>query len=112
MVAPFLKGALADKAIEIWGDGRVIGDGLHIADVADAVAAAQSDQGNATTFNIGSGSGTSLNALVRTLSEVLGKGLEVIHRAGRRFDLASNVHCCQRVRNELRWYPQSSLAEG
>ncbi len=112
VVAAFLQCALAGQAIEIWGDGTVIRDFLHVADVSSACSAALRYQGDASVFNIGSGSGTSLNELVRLLSELLDRELAVIHQPARSFDVKSNVLCCQRARQELRWQPSIGMGEG
>jgi UDP-glucose 4-epimerase len=112
VVAAFLERALAGQAIEIWGDGTVIRDFLHVADVSRACGAALAYQGDACVFNIGSGAGTSLNELVRLLSELLERELEVIHQPARCFDVKSNVLCCRRARQELNWQPAIGMAEG
>lgn len=112
VVAAFLKCALAGEPIEIWGDGTVIRDFLHVADVSRACGAALRYGGKECVFNIGSGAGTSLNALIGLLSELLGRELEVIHQPGRSFDVTSNVLCCQRARRELNWAPTIAMAEG
>jgi UDP-glucose 4-epimerase len=112
VVAAFLKCALAGQAIEIWGDGTVIRDFLHVDDVSRACGAALAYQGEASIFNIGSGAGTSLNALVHLLSELLNTKLEVIHQPARNFDVKSNVLCCRRARQELNWQPSIGMAEG
>ncbi|MFN9644985.1 MAG: NAD-dependent epimerase/dehydratase family protein [Cyanobacteriota bacterium] len=112
VVAAFLKRALAGEPIEIWGDGTVIRDFLHVADVSRACGAALRYEGKECVFNIGSGAGTSLNALIGLLSELLGRELEVIHQPGRSFDVKSNVLCCQRARRELNWAPTIAMAEG
>jgi len=112
VVAAFLKNALAGQAIEIWGDGTVIRDFLHVDDVSRACGAALAYRGEASIFNIGSGAGTSLNALVHLLSELLNTKLEVIHQPARNFDVKSNVLCCRRAREELKWQPSIGMAEG
>jgi UDP-glucose 4-epimerase len=112
VVAAFLKRALAGEPIEIWGDGSVIRDYLHISDVARAFSAALNYQGMGRVFNIGSGSGTSLNELVQILSELLEQDLDVIYQSAREFDVKSNVLCCERARQELGWQPEISMAAG
>ncbi|MFN9629856.1 MAG: NAD-dependent epimerase/dehydratase family protein [Cyanobacteriota bacterium] len=112
VVAAFLQRALTGQPIEIWGDGSVIRDFLYVADVTGAVAAALSYEGDASIFNIGSGSGISLSSLVEILAEVLGRKLEVIHQPARSFDVKSNVLCCQRAQDELGWRAVTSMADG
>jgi UDP-glucose 4-epimerase len=112
VVAAFLKCALTGAPIEIWGDGSVIRDYLHIADVAAAFRSALQYGGPESIFNIGSGTGLSLNALVAILSAELGRPLDVIYKPGRDFDVKSNVLCCRRARQDLQWQPQISMAAG
>jgi UDP-glucose 4-epimerase len=112
VVAAFLKRALAGEPIEIWGDGSVIRDYLHIADVAAAFSSALHYKGSDSIFNIGSGAGLSLNELVTILSAELGRKLEVIYKPGRDFDVKSNVLCCKRAQQELQWQPRISMAAG
>lgn len=112
VVAAFLKCASSGAPIEIWGDGSVIRDYLHIADVAAAFRSALHYRGPESIFNIGSGTGLSLNELVAILSAELGKKLEVVYKPGRDFDVKSNVLCCQRAQQHLHWQPKISMAEG
>lgn len=112
VVAAFLNCALSGQPIEIWGDGSVVRDYLHVDDVARAFAAALQHQGDSCVFNIGSGCGTSLNELVAILSGLLGRDLEVTHKPGRQFDVKSNVLCCRRAQEHLPWQPQISMTEG
>jgi len=112
VVAAFLARALRDESIEIWGDGSVVRDYLHIADVAEAFAAALDYEGEEVIFNIGSGGGTSLNDLATILSRVLGRELRVDHKPGRDFDVKSNVLSCDKARRLLGWSPQIGLEDG
>lgn len=112
VVAAFLKRAISGEPIEIWGDGTVVRDYLHISDVAKAFASALQYQGELSIFNIGSGMGTSLNELVQILTEQLGIKLDITYKPARDFDVRSNVLCCQRAKEELKWEPQISMAEG
>jgi UDP-glucose 4-epimerase len=112
VVAAFLARALKNQPIEIWGDGSVVRDYLHIADVAEAFAAALDYQGDEVIFNIGSGGGTSLNDLAAVLSRVLGRELRVEHKASRDFDVKSNVLCCDKARKLLGWTPRIGMEDG
>jgi UDP-glucose 4-epimerase len=111
-VAAFLKRALANEPIEIWGDGSVVRDYLYVSDVADAFAAALDYRGDESIFNIGSGTGTSLNDLVSILSQVLGRDLRVDYRPARDFDVKSNVLCCERARKVLGWSAKVPMRGG
>lgn len=112
VVAAFLKCALTGDAIEIWGDGSVVRDYLHVADVAAAFCSSLKYEGGHSVFNIGSGSGMSLNELVSILSDQLGRQLEVVYKPGRDFDVKSNVLCCNLALQELKWRPLITMEEG
>src|SRR3972149_10968356 len=56
-VAVFMNKALIGEGIEIWGDGSVTRDYLHISDVARAVSILSDYHGEYKLFNIGGGHG-------------------------------------------------------
>lgn len=111
-VGVFLHHALKGLPIEIWGDGSVTRDYIHISDVAEAFVRALEYSGEKSCFNISSGTGTSLNELIGTLGEVLGKPIERRFLAGRSFDVPVSVLSNDLARDELGWSPSISMREG
>lgn len=112
VIGVFLGKILNNKPLTIWGDGTVVRDYLHVSDLARAfVLAAQTDTEN-KVFNIGSGAGASLNAIVEALSAVTGKTLAVNYVEGRIFDVPYSVLDISRARTELEWSPSLNLDEG
>ncbi|SDI37423.1 NAD-dependent epimerase/dehydratase family protein [Pseudomonas panipatensis] len=111
-VGVFLNRALQGQPIDIWGDGSVTRDYIHVSDVAEAFAKAAAYDGPESVFNISSGTGTSLNELVGQLEKVLGKEIRRNYLPGRSFDVPVSVLCNQRARRELDWNPAISLEEG
>jgi UDP-glucose 4-epimerase len=103
---------LHDIPIEIWGDGSVTRDYIHISDVAEAFCKALHYTGSQRLFNVSSGVGTSLNDLLATLELVLGKSIERRYLPGRPFDVPVNVLCNERARAELNWAPEVSMEAG
>lgn len=73
----FLYRALNHEPIVIWGDGEVVRDYIHVADAAAGLVALalRPDIGTTHIFNIGSGQGVSLNAIVAELESELGRRL-------------------------------------
>jgi UDP-glucose 4-epimerase len=57
-VAVFLGKVLRGEPVEIWGDGSVVRDYIHIADVVDALLMAFERTSSEHIFNIGAGRGT------------------------------------------------------
>ncbi len=111
-VAVFLHKALRDEPIEIWGDGTVTRDYLYIGDVVSAMLGALAYAGPERVFNIGSGSGLSLNELVARIGALLGRPVRHEHRDGRQFDVPVNILDIGRAGRHLDWRPQVPFEEG
>ena len=111
-VTAFIHRAKAGKPIEIWGDGTVTRDYLHVSDVAEAFLKALDYEGSRTVFNIGSGRGTTLNEIVAVIGGILGRTLEKTHLPSRPFDIPSNVLDVALAKKELGWSPDLTLEEG
>ncbi len=112
VIAVFLDKALRGQSIEIWGDGTVTRDYLHVADVADAFARAVQYGGRESVFNISSGHGASLNEIIGMMEHILGHTIERIYRPGRAFDVPISVLDNTLAREELGWMPQIDLSTG
>jgi UDP-glucose 4-epimerase len=111
-VAAFLSRALNGKPIRIWGDGSVVRDYIFVEDVADAFAAALDYDGEETVFNIGSGTGTSLNHLVEKIETLMGVPLQMEYLPSRNFDVPKNFLCIQKAKNLLGWRPRADMEMG
>jgi UDP-glucose 4-epimerase len=112
VVAAFLSRVMRGEPIEIWGDGSVIRDYLHVSDVAEAFVRALTYDGPQCVFNIGSGNGISLNELVKTLGEILGREIDIHYKQGRAFDVPANVLDITLASRELGWSPEITLKRG
>jgi UDP-glucose 4-epimerase len=111
-VAVFLHRALADQPIQIWGDGSVVRDYIHVSDVVDAFLAAAAYRGSQRVFNIGSGTGCSLNELLGHIESLLGRPVRREYLAARSFDVPASVLDITRAREVLGWSPSVSLRDG
>jgi len=111
-VGVFIHCALRDKPIEIWGDGSVTRDYIHVDDVAEAVVLAADYTGPKSVFNISSGLGTSLNDLVGMLEEELGSHIERRYFSARNFDIPVSVLSNDLAKSCMGWTPSISMKEG
>jgi UDP-glucose 4-epimerase len=113
-VTTFLHKAMAGKPIQIWGTGEVVRDFIHIADVASCLVtlAQASLPKEAFIFNIGGGTGTSLNDIVAELEAQLNRKIEVTRTQERTFDVPINVFAIDRANHVLGWAPKLSLSDG
>lgn len=111
-VGVFIHHAIKDIPIDIWGDGSVTRDYIHISDVAEAFARAVEYDGSKSVFNISSGEGTSLSTLIGLIENVLGKPIQRRYLASRPFDVPVSVLSNSLARAELAWVPVTSMHDG
>lgn len=112
VIPAFLWKALQGEPLEIWGDGSVVRDYLYIGDVIRAVVAAMDYCGSERLFNIGSGGGHSLNDLVDTVRELLGRDVSCRYLPARACDVPINILDVSRARVELGWRATTPLSAG
>ncbi len=111
----FLHRALAGQPIEVWGDGSVVRDYLHVADLTAgllALADAPATASGPAVFNLGSGEGVSIDRLLAALGARLQRALAVDYLGARAFDVPVNVLDISRAREHLGWSPRLDLAAG
>ena len=110
-----LAAALGKKPhVDLFGtdydtaDGTCIRDYVHVEDLAEAHVLALEKQlaGQSAVYNIGSGTGHSVRAVIRTCEEVSGKTIRV-HEAPRRAgDPPVLVASAEKIQRELGWSPK------
>ena len=101
------------QVIHKFGTGEANRDWLYVCDAAEAVFAALHTPRGFDSFNIGSGHGTSLNALIETAEQVVGQAALIKHMPVPAGDahfvgVADNSH----ARDVLGWRPETSLEQG
>ena len=111
-VAVFLHRALQKQTVEVWGDGSVVRDYLHVTDVAAAISAALRYEGQHQVINIGAGRGFSLNELLDEMGILLGYKVDRCYLPGRGFDVPVSVLDISLARTELNWMPHIDLRNG
>jgi UDP-glucose 4-epimerase len=112
-VAVFLGKAMRGECIEVWGDGSVVRDYLHVEDVCRALAMALDvNTDEHRVYNIGSGGGLSLNQVLATIASTLGRELDVKYTASRNFDVPVSVLSTVRAQESMGWLPNISFGVG
>lgn len=111
-IGTFIDRALNDETIEIWGDGGVVRDYVHVDDVASALVMAGKYNGIDKVFNVGSGHGHSLNDILEHLAAIHGKALRVNRGVQRDFDVPVNVLSVARAQQALGWRPAVEFSDG
>lgn len=107
-------------AVEVYGtdyptpDGTAVRDFVHVSDLARAHLLALERppaRGLFAAYNLGTGEGTSVRELLRTVEEVTARRLRVRERARRPGDPAFLVASNTLAGRELGWRPARSLRE-
>ena len=112
VIAAMVQKALCGEALEIWGDGTVVRDFLHVQDVVEAMMAALLYDGRERVFNVGSGTGRSVNDIAADLERLVGAPLQRRFRAARRADVPVNVLDIGLIRRETGWAPRIAWEAG
>ncbi|PIQ24715.1 NAD-dependent epimerase [bacterium (Candidatus Blackallbacteria) CG17_big_fil_post_rev_8_21_14_2_50_48_46] len=112
----FVRLALEDQSIKIYGDGMQIRDYLHVQDACEAMLlAGLHPAAVGQIFNIGAGFGSAFIELARTIIRLAGSGRieQVEWPAGsRNYDVGDFVMEIGKIQNDLDWQPRRSLEEG
>lgn len=113
LVRTMLQHLRQGKTMEIWGDGETVRDFLYIDDMVEACCRvlAKGDT-DGETFNVGAGTGHSINHLKQLVEQITGQALEVAYQPHRRVDVNRIVLDCTKIRSKLGWSPNMPLPEG
>ena len=113
VVASILQRALSGEAVEIWGDGEIVRDFIHIDDVVDTLIAAVDYAGPKRVFNVGSGIGRSVNQIITDVETVLKLGpIARDYKPARPADVPVNVLDIGLIQREMGWRPCIDWLEG
>jgi UDP-glucose 4-epimerase len=104
-IAVALHNIMHDLPIEIWGDGSVVRDYIHIDDLTRAVSGLLQSGVSNEIFNIGSGRGHSINEVLSVLSEISGRRVEANYQAGRKVDVQSIVLDVSKLQSFIPYTP-------
>ena len=110
-IGVFLNQALNKRPIFIWGNGEIVRDFIYADDVASACVLAMDNNVN-KIFNVGSGTGITLNQLVQEIKNEIGIDPRVEYQPSRSFDVTDNTLDISLISEELGWLPKTTLNEG
>jgi UDP-glucose 4-epimerase len=112
VIAVFLGKIAKGQAIDIWGDGGNVKDYVYIGDLIDGIYKAAFRDTVSRVFNVGSGTGHSVNDIVRMIAEKVDRPISVTHGPKGAFDVSRIYLDITRARKELGWEPRISLDAG
>lgn len=112
LITTAMHAKFSDRPFELWGDGSIVRDFIHIDDVVSAVIILTLDNGNENIFNVGSGLGRSVSSVLKDIDFLSTKPKLVIkHHQIRRIDVPRNVLDVSRIK-KLGWYPSVDWNDG
>jgi UDP-glucose 4-epimerase len=113
LIAVTLGKVLRGEPIEIWGNGEVVRDYLHVSDLTAAVIALlDQDKTRNEIYNVGSGIGKSVNQVLEIIQSNLDFPLDVRYGEARKEDVKVNVLNIDKMNSKLNWRPKVSLEQG
>lgn len=111
VIGTYLWRIARGEPIEVWGDGSVVRDFIHVRDLADLCATALASPVSGV-FNAGYGEGASILDIIALIGGTVGRPVSPVFKPGRKFDVPRVVLDTARARDEFGWSPQITLDEG
>ncbi len=111
VVAIFTARMLKNDEVIIFGDGEYTRDYVYVRDVVQANLLAMKED-IVGVYNIGTGIGTTVNQLFKSLAKITGYKKEPTYAPPRKGDLRKSILDISKARVELGWSPQTALEEG
>lgn len=111
-ITTFTWRALRGEPIEIYGDGSVVRDYIYIDDAIEGILRIAEGHGSFRLYNLGSGTGRSLQEALQVIARVTAKMPQVIYKSGRSVDVPVNVLDISRFRQDFGPFEPIGLEEG
>ena len=108
----FIKAALREEPISLFGDGAQTRDFTFVADAATATIAAGERGVPGRAYNIGGGSRVSMNDVITIIERIAGHPLRINREAAQKGDMRDTYADTARARQDLGFAPAVSLEEG
>ena len=108
----FIKAALRDEELSLYGDGEQTRDFTFVADAVAATVAAATRGVPGRSYNIGGGSRVSMNQVIDLIGRIAGRPLRVKREATKNGDMRDTYADTSLARQDLGFAPSVSLEDG
>ena len=113
VITKFLRQALKDETLNIFGDGEQTRDFIHVNDIVEAlILALETQKAGGKTFNVCTGIQTSINDLVDAICTVTGRALKPNYVPARAGEIRFSVGDPSKAQELLKFKPKVTLQEG
>ncbi len=104
-----------NKTIDLYADGEVIRDFIHVIDLAEAIKCCiekKHEISKVETYNVGSQEGYSIREVLDLINEVSDGNIQTVSKPARAFDCDFNVLDVSKINLQLGWEPKIKIKEG
>jgi nucleoside-diphosphate-sugar epimerase len=108
----FLRAAILDEPIRLFGDGEQTRDFTFVHDAAAATAAAATRGTPGRVYNVGGGSRVTINEVLDMIGRVSGRQPKVVRDPAQKGDMRHTFADTTRARADLAFAPTVDLQEG
>lgn len=91
VITTFIFRALNNQTISVYGDGSVIRDYIYIEDAIKGIIMIATCETDQKIYNLGSGTGTSVNDVIEIIRKITGRELDVRYIEKRSVDVPVNI---------------------
>lgn len=111
VVGTFVKNARAARALEVWGDGKIVRDYIYIDDLIELCTKAGKSN-VCGVFNAGSGRGNTVLEVVDVIKVLAESKIEVLFKESRAYDVPHAVLDVSEATSTFDWSPEHDLSSG
>ena len=108
----FIRAALTDQPIALYGDGEQTRDFTFVDDIVAATVAAGDRGRPGAVYNIGGGSRVSMNQVIDLIGRLTGRTLDVRREGVQKGDMRDTFADTTRARVDLAFHPRATLESG
>jgi nucleoside-diphosphate-sugar epimerase len=108
----FIRAALRDQPITLFGDGEQTRDFTYIDDIVTATMAAGDRGRPGGVYNIGGGTRVTINHVIETIGRITGKRLAIQRLPAEKGDMRDTFADTSRAQADLGFHPRHTLDDG
>jgi UDP-glucose 4-epimerase len=108
----FIAAVLKNEEIQLYGDGEQSRDFTFVSDIVSANIAAALSDSSGDVFNIGGGSRTTVNEVIATIGEIIGREPRVNRLAVQKGDVKHTAADTSRAQAGIGFAPEVGIREG
>jgi len=112
VISAFVDRARSGAVLPIYGDGTQTRDFVHVEDVVHANLLAATTDETGRAYNIGTGTGTTIQTVAERVKEFVDTDAEIVHGSPRSGDIKHSRASISRARSDLGYEPSYSFLDG